>query len=134
EQVEPMLDEAMAALSESDRTLVALRFFEQKSHAQIAATLGLTEEASKKRLSRAVERMRAFFARHGIPVAAVTLLASISQNAIQAAPAGLAIEVTAVAGGTAASAAVTTLVKSTLKLMTWIKIKIENVSAAVFLV
>jgi RNA polymerase sigma factor (sigma-70 family) len=133
EQVQPMLDEALAALSESDRNLVALRFFEQKSHAEIAAALGLSEEASKKRLSRAVERLRAFFSRRGIALAAAALLAAISQNAVQAAPAGLAPAITATVAGGSAGATVTALVNITQKLMTLAKIKIAALSGAAVL-
>src|SRR5262245_34945074 len=99
EQVEPMLDEALAMLSEADRNLVALRFFEGKNHAQLASALGLSEEVSRKRLSRAIERLRTFFSRRGVTVTAITLLAAISQNAVQAAPPGLAMQATAAASG-----------------------------------
>jgi RNA polymerase sigma factor (sigma-70 family) len=124
EQVQPMLDEALVALSQADRNLVVLRFFEQKSHAEIAQALGLSEVASKKRLSRAVERLRAFFGRRGVVLGAVALLTAISQNAIQSAPVGLdsAIKAT-IAVGTGAGM-VTSLVNTTQKLMTWTKIKI----------
>jgi RNA polymerase sigma factor (sigma-70 family) len=133
EQVQPVLDEGLAALPEAERNLIALKFFEQKSHAEIANTLGMSEDVSKKRLSRAVERLRKFFARRGITIAAVTLLAAISQNAVQAAPAGLATAATKVAIGGAAGTAVTTLVHATLKLMTSLKIKIAVISGVAVL-
>jgi hypothetical protein len=133
EQVQPMLDEALAALSESDRNLVVLRFFEQKSHAEIAAALGLSEDASKKRLSRAVERLRAFFGRRGITVAAAVLLTAIAQNAVQAAPAALAPAITATVAGGTAGATVTALVNTTQKLMMWTKMKIAALSGAALL-
>jgi RNA polymerase sigma factor (sigma-70 family) len=133
EQVQPVLDEGLAALPEAERNLVALKFFEQKSHAEIASTLGLSEDASKKRLSRAVERLRKFFARRGITIAAVTLLAAISQNAVQAAPAGLAVSATKVAIGGAAGTTAAALVQTTFKLMTSIKLKIAAISAVAVL-
>jgi len=134
EQVGPVLDEGLAALSEKERSLVALRFFERKSHSEIATVLGLSEDASKKRLSRAVERLRKFFARRGVTVAAVTLVLAISQNAVQAAPVGLMAGVTKAAVGGIVATSVSTLVQTTLKLMTSIKIKIAAISGAAVLV
>jgi RNA polymerase sigma factor (sigma-70 family) len=132
-QIQPMLDEALAALSESDRNLVVLRFFEQKSHAEIAAALGLSEDASKKRLSRAVERLRAFFGRRGIAVGAAGLLAAIAQNAVQAAPSALAPAISATVAGGTAGATATALVNTTQKLMLWTKLKIAALSGAAVL-
>src|SRR5215831_731474 len=43
DQLAPLLDEAMAALGETDRNVIALRFFEHKTSGEIAAALKLTE-------------------------------------------------------------------------------------------
>src|SRR5207253_8356624 len=50
EQIAPLLDEAMGRLGETDRTAVVLRFFENKSAAQVGAALKLTEAAAHKRV------------------------------------------------------------------------------------
>jgi RNA polymerase sigma factor (sigma-70 family) len=134
EKVQPMLDDALARLPEKDRGLIALRFFQNKSHAEIAAALGLNEEASKKRLSRAIEKLRGFFSKRGVILGTAILLSALSQNAVQAAPRELVSHITAAATGGAASPSVVALVKATLKLMTWIKIKIIGLSAAAVLV
>jgi RNA polymerase sigma factor (sigma-70 family) len=42
--VEPFLDEAMAALAETDRTVILLRFFENKSLREIGNALGTSED------------------------------------------------------------------------------------------
>jgi RNA polymerase sigma factor (sigma-70 family) len=133
EKVGPVLDEGLAALSEKERSLVALRFFERKSHSEIATALGLSEDASKKRLSRAVERLRKFFVHRGITITAITLLAAISQNAVQAAPVGLAATITKAAAGGVIATNVATLIQTTLKFMTSIKIKIAAISGAAVL-
>src|SRR3954468_24352019 len=52
--IEPLLDEAMHALDETDRTAVLLRYFENKSLREVGATLGISENATQKRLARAV--------------------------------------------------------------------------------
>ena len=101
--VEPFLDEAMHALDETDRAAVLLRYFENKSLREVGATLGTSDDAAQKRVSRAVERLREFFAKRGVTVGASGLGVVISANAIQAAPAGLVatISAAAVLAGTA---------------------------------
>src|SRR5687767_5263540 len=89
EQIAPHLDAALGSLSEADRDALLLRYFEGQSARQIAEALGVTDEAAQKRVSRAVERLREFFAKRGLTVGASGLLA-ISANAVQAAPAALA--------------------------------------------
>jgi RNA polymerase sigma factor (sigma-70 family) len=88
--IEGSLDDAMDALSDLDRTAVLLRYFEKKSLREVAGLLAISENAAQKRLSRAVDRMRQFLANRGVPLTASTLIALISANAIQVAPAALA--------------------------------------------
>jgi RNA polymerase sigma factor (sigma-70 family) len=106
--IEPLLDEAMHALDETDRTAVLLRYFENKSLRQVGHSLGTSEDAAQKRVSRAVERLREFFAKRGVAVGAGGLVVGISTNAVHAAPVGLFATVTA-----AAALAGTTLVTTT---------------------
>jgi hypothetical protein len=96
--IEPLLDEAMSALDETDRAAVLLRYFENKSLREVGQALGTSDDAAQKRVSRAVERLREFFAKHGVAVGASGLAIAISANAAQAAPVGLAVTIsTAVA-------------------------------------
>ena len=74
--IEPLLDEAMHGLEDSDRAAVLLRYFENKSLREVGQALGTTEEAARKRVSRAVERLREFFARRGVTVGALGWLCS----------------------------------------------------------
>src|SRR5436309_3436138 len=99
--IEPLLDEAMHALDETDRSAVLLRYFENKSLREVGRTFGTSEDAAQKRVSRAVERLREFFAKSGVTVGASGLVGVISANAVQAAPAGLAVTISTAAGLTA---------------------------------
>ncbi|HUJ71377.1 MAG TPA: sigma-70 family RNA polymerase sigma factor, partial [Verrucomicrobiae bacterium] len=113
--VEPLLDEAMHALDDTDRAAVLLRYFENKSLREVGQTLGRTEDAAQKRVSRAVECLREFFAKRGVAVGAGGLAVVISANAVQAAPAGLAATISSVAvlaGTTVAAATTTTITKA----------------------
>jgi RNA polymerase sigma factor (sigma-70 family) len=93
-QIEPLLDEAMAALPDLDRTAILLRYFENKPLRELGCLLGISDDAAQKRVSRALGQLRHYFAKRNIPVAAATLAAGISTQAIQAAPASLVATVT----------------------------------------
>ena len=96
-QIAPLLDAAMAALSEADHDAVALRFFDGKSMKEIGAALGASEDATKMRVNRAVEKLRIFFTRRGIVCSAAALTAAISANSVHAAPIGLAVTISSAA-------------------------------------
>lgn len=57
ESIAPHLDHSLADLSESDRNVVLLRFFERKTAREIGGLLGIGEDAAQKRISRAVDRL-----------------------------------------------------------------------------
>jgi hypothetical protein len=124
-QIEPLLDAAMAGLSEADYHAVVLRFFDGKSMKEVGAALGASEGAAKMRVNRAVEKMRRFFARRGIVVSVAILTAAISANSVQSAPATLAktAATVALAKGATASTPTLTLIKGVLKIMAWTKAK-----------
>jgi len=130
-QIAPLLDDAMAGLNETDRYAVVLRFFDGKSLGEVGVALGASEDAAKKRVTRAVEKLRRFFVKRGIVIPASALTVAISVNSAQAAPAVLAKTATAVAvaKGAAASASTLTLIKGALKLMAWTKAKTAVVVA-----
>jgi RNA polymerase sigma factor (sigma-70 family) len=120
DQIAPLLDEAMGLLSETDRNVVVLRFFENKTTREVAAALKLTEAAAHMRVSRALEKMRKTFAKRGVTLSAAAITGAVSTNSVQAAPVGLATAVakSAVAGGSAAI-----LTADATKTMAWASIK-----------
>src|SRR5262249_37941070 len=71
--------------------------FENKSLREVGAALGASENAAQKRLGRAVERLREFFAKRGVTIAESGLVVVISTNAVLMAPAGLSAAITAAA-------------------------------------
>ncbi len=124
-QMSPLLDEALASLGEKDRQAVLLRFFENKSLAEVGNALGAGEDTARKRVSRALEKLHRYFSKRGVTSTTATLAEKISANSIQAAPVALAKSVTtvALAKGAAASASTLTLIKGALKIMAWTKVK-----------
>src|SRR6266404_8900102 len=91
--IEDLLDEGMDTLDETDRSAIVLRYFENKSLREVGATLGTSDDAAQKRVSRALERLREFFAKHGVAIGAGGLVVVITANAVQAAPVGLAVTI-----------------------------------------
>ena len=124
QQIAPHLDDAIGRLGETDRNAVVLRFFENKTAAEIAAALKTTEAAAHKRVNRALEKLRKIFAKRGVTLTATLIAAAVSMNSVQAAPVGLPAAITATAvKGAGISATLTTLIKGTMKTMTWLKLK-----------
>jgi RNA polymerase sigma factor (sigma-70 family) len=92
-QIEPLLDDAMAALDETDRAAILLRYFENKNLREVGESLNISDDAAQKRVSRAVEKLREFFSKRKITIGASGLAVLISANAVQAAPVGLALTI-----------------------------------------
>jgi len=131
QELRPVLDDALDKLGQPDRDALLLRFFEGRSLADVGHVLRANEDTARKRVSRALGKLREYFLRHGIRTTAGTLSAVISANAVQAAPAGLAATLAgnAVAAASAASSAGTTI--GLLKLMTLTKTKFAICAAVV---
>ncbi len=88
-QIEPLLNEALDALEETDRSAILLRFFERKSLKEVGQNLGASEDAAQKRVSRALERLRDFFSKQGVAVGSASLAAVLSSDALHSVPVGL---------------------------------------------
>lgn len=132
EQLAPLLDAAMARLPDKDRDAIVLRYFQNKSLRDVGAALGLDEYAAQKRVSRAMDKLRANFSRQGVSATAALIAAALSANSVQAAPAGL-VQVTSAAAGAkavAAGAAHGPLLKGALKLMAWHQVKVAALAGA----
>jgi RNA polymerase sigma factor (sigma-70 family) len=118
EKLRPVLDDAMHELTESDQDAILLRYFENRPFAELGAQLGLSENAARMRVERALEKLRAILAQRGL-TAGATLATVISGNAVQIAPASLVVTLTAASLLTAGTGTVTFL-----KIMTLTKLKL----------
>jgi RNA polymerase sigma factor (sigma-70 family) len=133
-QIAPLLDAALGQLGEKDHNAVVLRFFEGRNFGDVGAALGASEGAAKKRVTRAVEKLRTFFKKRGVTLSAAAIAGAVSANSVQAAPIGLATSVTVAAvKGTAVTTSTLTLIKTTLKLMAWTKLKTAAVIGVITL-
>jgi RNA polymerase sigma factor (sigma-70 family) len=93
--VRPVLDEALAELGEEDRNALLLRFFKNESLASVGVTLGVSEDAAQKRVSRALTKLREILVGRGVRTSAAALGVALTANGIQAAPTGFAASLTA---------------------------------------
>jgi len=96
-ELAPLLDEGMSRLGKKDREAVVLRFFKEKSAREVAAALRISEAGAHKRVSRALEKMRKFFVRRGVPSTSAAIAGAISAHSVQAVPVTLAKAVSTVA-------------------------------------
>ena len=102
--IESDLDEAMNALNAEEQNLVVMRFFQNQNWRDISAAVALSEDTVQRRVDRAVEKLRSFFARRGVAVSCAVIGMALSANAVQAAPAGLVSGLTAASLAQAAGA------------------------------
>jgi RNA polymerase sigma factor (sigma-70 family) len=131
-QIEPLLDDAMAALDETDRAAILLRFFENKNLREVGGSLNISDDAAQKRVSRAIEKLREFFSKQKITIGASGLAILISANAVQSAPIGLTatISAAAVLAGTAVSTSTVIAATKTIIMTTFQKIAVTSALTA----
>src|SRR5438477_7587148 len=124
EQVAPHIDDAMERLSEKDRAAIVLRFFSKKSFREVGEALGTTDDSAQKRVTRALEKLRGLLMKRGVSLSAAMLAGAIMTQSVQAAPVGIAAAVASAAvKGTVMGASILAIVKGTLKMMLWNKLK-----------
>ena len=114
-QIAPLLDAAVAQLGEADRAAIVLRIYQQRPLDEVGAALGIGADAAQKRVTRALDKLRAKLGKAGVTLTATVIAGAVAANAVSAAPATLAATInTAVLTGTSltlATVAMTTLQK-----------------------
>jgi RNA polymerase sigma factor (sigma-70 family) len=97
------LDDALLSLPATDRDALVLRFFEGKEYRAIGNLLGLSEEAVRKRIQRAVDGLGGSLKRKGITAGSVSLGTALESFGSAPVPAETVSQLT----GTALKAAAT---------------------------
>jgi RNA polymerase sigma factor (sigma-70 family) len=123
DDVAPVLDEALARLGATDRHAILLRFFEQKHLKEVGSALGTTEEAARKRVARALDKLHLFLTRRGTVLSVTGLATALTANAVQAAPAHLFSAITATVAAKGGSTATLLLINSSMKAMLYAKLQ-----------
>ncbi len=65
-RVRDLLDDLICGLNQIDRDVVVLRFFSKKTYVEIAEDQSITEEGARKRVERAIEKLRAKLSGSGV--------------------------------------------------------------------
>jgi Sigma-70, region 4 len=98
-----------------------LRFFENRSLAEIGQRLGFGESGASRRISRALEKLRIRLGKRGIVTTATALTAALSAHGVEAAPVGMASVLSSAALSSAATPVSNLFL---LKLMASMKLKL----------
>jgi RNA polymerase sigma factor (sigma-70 family) len=118
QQLRPVLDDAMVQLRDDERAAVMLRFFEKRSFGEIGGALRVTEEAARKRVERALDKLHGILTRRGITSTTAALGTALGSSAAETIPAGLAAKVSGVAiAQAAAGSALSTVASVAVSLM-----------------
>jgi RNA polymerase sigma factor (sigma-70 family) len=94
DQLIPEIDGAINELAESDRALVLLRYYNNKTFPEIARTLGINHDTARMRTNRALEKLRVILAKRGITTTTALLASTLPTNAVSSAPTSLATSIT----------------------------------------
>ena len=89
QELHPHLDEMVGRLHHDDRQAVLLRFFQQKSMVDVGAALHVSEDAAKKRVARAVDRLRQLLLGKGVTIPAAALATALIADTTHSAPAAV---------------------------------------------
>jgi RNA polymerase sigma factor (sigma-70 family) len=131
ERLRPELDGLMDRLDRKDRDAVLLRRMQNRPFAEVGAMLRISEDAARKRVGRALEKLKGLLARRGITSTTAALAASLEGQAGLAAPSGLAARVSGLAltaGGTSSVAKAAVLMNSTTKVIIAVAVAIALVA------
>ncbi len=126
-EIRPVLDQAIARLAWADQTALVLRYFRGLSLSELATATGTTEEAARKRVSRAMDRLRKALSAAGVSsatCAGAALPGMLAIHAVEPAPAHVIAQSGAAAGN---------FIHSGVWAMTGAKILIGSAAAAVVL-
>jgi hypothetical protein len=88
-RLRPVIDDAMHELDDADREAVLLRYFEGQDFRSVGTSLGISDDAARKRVLRAVERLRRILEQRGISSSESALTAALSGTIALAIPADL---------------------------------------------
>ncbi len=122
-----VLDEAMNLLGADDRNAVLLRFFQNQDLKAVGVALGVSEDAARMRVNRALGKLHGILVTRGITLSAAALGALLMTEAVSAVPPTLLASISSAAlAGTAIKAGAGLTI---LKAMTLTKAKLALLGA-----
>jgi RNA polymerase sigma factor (sigma-70 family) len=122
EELLPQLDAALCRLSAEDRAVLVLRYLDQHSIIEIAASLGIGEAAVRKRVERALEKLRRYFTKPAVSASALAV--ALEVNAASTSPRTLAASAVSAAMGGAAGSTGAAIADGAIAMMRWLRVKL----------
>jgi RNA polymerase sigma factor (sigma-70 family) len=120
----PMVDAAMSRLGRGDRDAIAMRYLRGSSYKDVGMSLGISEEAARKRVDRAIERLRGLL-RETTAVPAVAVLgAQLLAKGTEAAPVAIVEKLVGLSTAGTKGALAGSIAAKTGQAMTLLKLKL----------
>jgi len=133
-EIADLLDESIGRLGRADQYALLLRFYQQLTLSEVGAQMRSTEEAARKRVFGALQKLKKAIEAAGLSVTPIELHQWMEQNLVQTAPAHLSASSTAAAlAGTSGAGESFTLAKGVNLMFLWTKIKIAAMIVMVLL-
>jgi RNA polymerase sigma factor (sigma-70 family) len=131
----PLLDELIEKLNQRDRQAVLLRFYRNLTFAELATQINTTEEAARKRVDRAIDKLRRWASKDTQNTISCAALCTLLSQESAVAPPGLVASSTTIAQSTitALSATSTPIANGALTMMNFAKLKIAASFVLMFL-
>jgi RNA polymerase sigma factor (sigma-70 family) len=130
-ELAPVLDQLIERLARRDREAILLRYYRQMTFAQVAAALETSEEAARKRVDRALEKLRGYASSKSRLEFSTAALAAGMEREISptasAPPVGLIAAATGTAladKGSAVASSSVPIAKGAMTMMTFAKLKV----------
>jgi len=134
-RMEPAIDEALERLGNKDRDAILLRYVEGRNMRELSSQLNITEEAAKKRVTRAVEKLRSILKSRGISASTITIGGALAANANVPVPATVLTAISSTVGSATTSGPVTAMVSHAIAAWRWAKIRwVAGVAATAVLI
>lgn len=124
-EIGDLLDESVRELAVGDQRAILLRFYEAKSLQEVGRELGLSEDSARKRVKRAVQRLRNVIRSAGLPMAPAALSHWLEQNMVRAVPANLTASSSAAAlAGASGTGSAFNFARGVNRMLMWSKVRL----------
>jgi RNA polymerase sigma factor (sigma-70 family) len=133
--LEMVLDDALARLGRTDRNAIVLKYYSGLSATEVAEHLGVSAAAAKRRLSRALQKLRDMLTQNGLKMTPAAVLDRLELVSATALPARLASKVLLNAMNPAGTSSTGVAVaRGVIHTMQWMRIKLISAAAMVIVI
>jgi RNA polymerase sigma factor (sigma-70 family) len=121
-EISVVLDRAMAQLNSRDRDVLVLRYWNNYSVGDIATSLKISENATSKRISRALSTLEKMLRRQGVRPSGLGV--ALERQVVMSAPAGLNVAISGAIKASSVSSAAAMISDSAARSLAWAHAKL----------